>query len=1214
MRIVIDLQGAQTESRFRGIGRYTISIAKAIIRNNSQHEIFIALSSLFPETIADLKAQFSRLVPAENIVVWYAPGPVRAMERHNAWRGECAEYVREAFLHNLAPDIVFITSLFEGHVDNAVSSIAKFTPKTKVAVLHHDLIPLVQSDVYLQDEVYKEYYLKKINWLKKADLLLTNSDYTSAEVMEWLDIPADKVCTISAATEEHFVISEASDNEFTALKQRYDITRDVVLYAPGGFDARKNFKRLIEAYSKLTTELREKNQLVIVSKLSDSDRSYLRSIAHNVQLREDEMILTGYVSEQDLVVFYQLAKLFVFASLHEGFGLPILEAMTCGAATIGSNVTSIPEVIGYADALFDPYSVESIKEKLHQALSDEIFLNKLKQHAMVQASKFSWDKAGISALNRFEQLVSDTGDVVAGGVSSSQLIAAISTIKCREEPTDNDLRSTAEAMDRNAKRLELQGIDLAALSWRVEGPYDSSYSLALVNREFARALNRENVGVLLHSTEGPGDFAPSETFLNDENNADLKEYHQRVQQRGDRSVNVLSRNLYPPRVSDMKADVKLLHCYAWEESGFPQGWINNFNRELDAILCTSEHVRKVLIDNGTKVPVFNVGNGCEHWERIQSAKQPQLNAKTFRFLHVSSCFPRKGVQAMLVAYGAAFTAKDDVSLIIKTFANPHNEVQAWLKEAQKQHVNYPDVIIIEQDMPEQELKALYEYCDVLVAPSCAEGFGLPIAEAMLSGLPAITTDWSGQLDFCTQENSWLVDYRFERAKTHFGLFSSSWVSVDVENLAEAMQQAAATDKAQLSAMASKGRELILRQFTWDDVARRSTAAVGALRKHFDVSQEGARIGWLSTWNTKCGIATYSQHLVADMPSDQIVIFAPTANDLVHADENNVLRNWVVGKENNYLDTLDAQIEALRLNTLVIQFNYGFFNHRELSAFIERHHQAGRVIVMAMHSTVDPLEKEPHWNFRLSEMTDALKMCDRLLVHSITDINRLKQLGLVDNVTLFPHGVINYPAKEPVAAKRNALPLVASYGFCLPHKGLQELIEAVAHLKKVGKPIRLRLVNAEYPVSESAALVRELKATAANLKVEDLVEMHNDFLDDKESLRLLSDADLLVFAYQNTGESASGAVRYGMATHKPVAVTPLAIFDDLGDAVFKFKGTSVADVAEGISEIISDIAKNSACAVETQRRANAWCEQHDYHAVARRLENMCTGLLRAKLFK
>ncbi|WP_426922885.1 hypothetical protein, partial [Serratia bockelmannii] len=69
-----------------------------------------------------------------------------------------------------------------------------------------------------------------------------------------------------------------------------------------------------------------------------------------------------------------------------------------------------------------------------------------------------------------------------------------------------------------------------------------------------------------------------------------------------------------------------------------------------------------------------------------------------------------------------------------------------------------------------------------------------------------------------------------------------------------------------------------------------------------------------------------------------------------------------------------------------------FNHRELSAFIKRHHPAGRVIVMAMHSTVDQIEKEPYWNFRLSEMTDALKMCDRMLVHSIADINRMKLLG------------------------------------------------------------------------------------------------------------------------------------------------------------------------------------------------------------------------------
>lgn len=91
MRIVIDLQGAQTESRFRGIGRYSIAIARGIIRNNSRHEIFIALSAMLDESIADIKAQFADLLPAENIVVWHAVGPVRAMDQGNEWRRESAE-------------------------------------------------------------------------------------------------------------------------------------------------------------------------------------------------------------------------------------------------------------------------------------------------------------------------------------------------------------------------------------------------------------------------------------------------------------------------------------------------------------------------------------------------------------------------------------------------------------------------------------------------------------------------------------------------------------------------------------------------------------------------------------------------------------------------------------------------------------------------------------------------------------------------------------------------------------------------------------------------------------------------------------------------------------------------------------------------------------------------------------------------------------------
>lgn len=1212
MRIVIDLQGAQTESRFRGIGRYSVSIARAIIRNNSQHEVFIALSAMLGESIADVKALFADLLPPENIVIWHATGPVRAMDRGNEWRRESAELMREAFLEGLRPDVVFITSLFEGHVDDAVTSVHKFSRRYKVAVLHHDLIPLVQAETYLLDDVYKPYYLQKVEWLKNADLLLTNSGYTAQEAIEHLHLQGEHVQNIAAAADPQFCAADVSASEKETVLGHYGIQREFVLYAPGGFDSRKNFKRLIEAYAGLSDDLRRAHQLVIVSKLSIGDRQYLESLASGNGLQQGELVLTGYVPENELIQLYRLCKLFIFASLHEGFGLPVLEAMSCGAPAIGSNVTSIPEVIGNPDALFDPYSVTSIRKKITQCLTDTHFLARVKELAQQQAGNFSWDKAAVTALEAFEKIVAEEKN----GVPSSpealvQRILAIS----QGQAEDRDLRLCATAIDYNLKTTELYQLDDDALNWRVEGPFDSSYSLALVNREFARALAGDGVDVLLHSTEGPGDFAPDAAFMAQAENSDLLNFYNkcRAVEAGEK-VDILSRNIYPPRVADMNARVKLLHCYAWEETGFPQPWIGEFNRELDGVLCTSEHVRKILIDNGLNVPAFVVGNGCDHWLNTPTKPGNKNEDGTFRFLHVSSCFPRKGVQAMLQAWGRAFTRRDNVSLIIKTFDNPHNEIDAWLAQAQSEFADYPAVEVIKADMSASELKGLYESCDVLVAPGCAEGFGLPIAEAMLSGLPAIVTNWSGQLDFVNSQNSWLVDYQFTRVKTHFGLFASTWASVDIDNLTAALKQAAATDKPALRKMADAGRQLILSQFTWAAVAQRSQQAVKTLRAHIDIAQHRARIGWLTTWNTKCGIATYSQHLVESAPQGADVIFAPqvSAEELVNPDEDFVLRNWIVGKENNYLGNLQQQIDALRLDVIVIQFNYGFFNHRELAAFIRHQHDAGRVVVMAMHSTVDP-QKEPTWNFRLAEMADALALCDRLLVHSIADMNRLKGLGLTDNVALFPHGVINYSASV-VQNKPQTLPLIASYGFCLPHKGLMELVESVHRLKQAGKPVRLRLVNAEYPVGESRDLVAELKAAAQRLGVTDLVEMHNDFLPDDESLRLLSEADLLIFAYQNTGESASGAVRYGMATQKPVAVTPLAIFDDLDDAVFKFDGCGLDDISQGIDRILQSIRQQDTWALSTQKRADAWREQHDYYAVSRRLVNMCQGLAKAKYFK
>ncbi|MCX7222595.1 MAG: glycosyl transferase family 1, partial [Burkholderiales bacterium] len=126
MRIVIDLQGAQTESRFRGIGRYSLSLSLAIARQRGEHEVIITLNGLFPETIAPIRQAFDGVLPQKNIVVWDAVGPSYELHPDNAVRRAISEKIREAFLVALEPDVVLVTSLFEGYGDDAITTIGRF--------------------------------------------------------------------------------------------------------------------------------------------------------------------------------------------------------------------------------------------------------------------------------------------------------------------------------------------------------------------------------------------------------------------------------------------------------------------------------------------------------------------------------------------------------------------------------------------------------------------------------------------------------------------------------------------------------------------------------------------------------------------------------------------------------------------------------------------------------------------------------------------------------------------------------------------------------------------------------------------------------------------------------------------------------------------------------------------------------------------------------
>ncbi|CUI05364.1 glycosyltransferase [Massilia antarctica] len=411
MRIVIDLQGAQSESRFRGIGRYSLALALGVARNAGEHEVWLVLNGALGGAIAELRRAFAGLVPPERIRVFDIVGPVAEIDEGNSARCRAAELMREYFIARLQPDAVLVTSLFEGFVDDAVVSVGAFDGAERTAVVLYDLIPFLNPAAYLGSQTQRTYYERKIASLRKAGLLLSISDYSRQEAIDALGLAPGSVTAISTAVDDSFRPSDSTPEQLAEqtaeLRARFGITRQMLMYAPGGFDARKNIDGLITAYCLLPPALRDAHQLLIASKMGERERAELVAHAAKRGLEKDQLILTGYVSDADLIRLYQAAALFIFPSRHEGFGLPALEAMACGALVIGANNTSIPEVVGCAEALFDADRPQSIAEKIAQVLQDPAMQERLRVHGRAQAARFSWDASATKALRALEARFGD---------------------------------------------------------------------------------------------------------------------------------------------------------------------------------------------------------------------------------------------------------------------------------------------------------------------------------------------------------------------------------------------------------------------------------------------------------------------------------------------------------------------------------------------------------------------------------------------------------------------------------------------------------------------------------------------------------------------------------------------------------------------------------------------------------------------------------------
>jgi len=257
------------------------------------------------------------------------------------------------------------------------------------------------------------------------------------------------------------------------------------------------------------------------------------------------------------------------------------------------------------------------------------------------------------------------------------------------------------------------------------------------------------------------------------------------------------RHTYPHCPEGIQGRQKAL-ILPWEVSLLPSEWLDPLNR-LDFIFTPSQFSRKALIKSGveqSKVRVIANGVDLERFHphvpplgitgNLQQCHYTRpdlsLTRRTFKFLHLGHAQIRKGTDLLIDAYLQEFTGKDDVCLVVKSY--DEGDILPWITASVKGSGDAPRLLYIYGNTPPHLLPSYYTACDCVVHPCRGEGFGLPLLEAQACALPVIVTGWSGPMDFCTKENSYLLNYELESARDfHVPVPKEAvWAKPDIEHL------------------------------------------------------------------------------------------------------------------------------------------------------------------------------------------------------------------------------------------------------------------------------------------------------------------------------------------------------------------------------------------------------------------------------------------------
>lgn len=381
LRVLLDATGLTNPHRVRGVGRYVFGLLsgfKSILKDDFEIELRCLEQIRGNENNGCL------------------PFPT-LQNRRPTYPSIRLQWLWNSLL--LTKEVAKTESLLYHSTDyNGIPISRKF----KTIATLYDLIPLSFPEAYLKNQPLdiRLGYRSILKRYKKADHIISISEATKKDAIRLLGIPEDRITVVPLAFDKKLFHSLKDFNAIKKVKIKYNLPERYFLYS-GSLEPHKNVERVLKVFKSLSN-LPEK--FVFIGIHSQGQRESFLSQIRELNLTERVKHL-GYVEDGDLSALFCGATAFVFPSLKEGFGLPALESMACGCPVISSNLSAMPEVVGDADILIDPYDEKALQESMVRLSSDEKLREQLKAKGLKRASSFSWERCAQKTLEVYKKIL-----------------------------------------------------------------------------------------------------------------------------------------------------------------------------------------------------------------------------------------------------------------------------------------------------------------------------------------------------------------------------------------------------------------------------------------------------------------------------------------------------------------------------------------------------------------------------------------------------------------------------------------------------------------------------------------------------------------------------------------------------------------------------------------------------------------------------------------